>query len=380
MTVPRRPDLNPLLQPGARIGLSPATHADPALGRLPGAHMHLLESPRELWPSVAAALRDAASGRGLSAYPDPQYKALKAAIAREADTSPEHIALAAGSSELIDRTLRLFCAVGDEVVTTQPTWSFFHAFVQRWQLNATSVPMRGTLQGGDLQHDLDGLLAAITPRTRLVYLVNPCNPTGAALHPAALASFVQRLPAHVVVLIDEAYLQYADESFQPALSSVVDRCAARLVLLRTFSKFFGLAGLRLGYAVARPDTVSLLSHAEMPFAISAPAVVAAQAALADAACRQEVFEANRQGRQQLLDGLGALGLPAQPSQTHFVLLHAPWATQALRDELLAHGLVLPRAPAFPRHSLLLAVGRPEHKQLILDCLAHHAGLAGLAPS
>lgn len=369
MTTPRRADLNPLWQPSARIGLSPATHADPALGRLPGAHMHLLESPHELWPSVASALRDACDGRGLSAYPDPQYKALKAAIAREAGSSPEHIALAAGSSELIDRALRLFCRVGDEVVTTQPTWSFFHAFVQRWQLKATSLPMRGTLQGGDMQHDLDGLLAAITPRTRLVYLVNPCNPTGAALSPAALASFVQQLPAHVVALIDEAYLQYADEPFQTALPSAVDRSAARLVLLRTFSKFFGLAGLRLGYAVASPDTVGLLLHAEMPFAIGAPAVVAAQAALADDTSRREVFEANRQGRQQLLEGLKALGLPAQPSQTNFVLLQAPFATQALRDELLAQGLVLPRAPAFLPHSLLLAVGRPQHNRQILDCLA-----------
>lgn len=375
MTTPRRADLNPLLLPSARMSLSPATHADPALGRLPGAHMHLLESAHDLWPSVAAVLRDACHGRGLSAYPDPQYKALKAAIARETGTSPEHIALAAGSSELIDRALRLFCAVGDEVVTTQPTWSFFHAFVQRWQLSATSVPMLGTLQGGDMQHDLDGLLAAITPRTRLVYLVNPCNPTGAALSPVALASFVQRLPAHVVAVIDEAYLQYADEAFQPALPSVVDHCAVRLVLLRTFSKFFGLAGLRLGYAVASPDTVGLLSHAEIPFAIGAPAVVAAQAVLADEARRREVFDANRQGRQQLLEGLAALGLPAQPSQTNFVLLQTPWATPALRDELLAQGLVLPHAPTFLQHSLLLTVGRPQHNQQILDCLARQAGVA-----
>lgn len=366
---------NPLWHAGARISLSPVTHADPALGQLPGAYMHLLESAHVLWPSVASALREASNGRGLCAYPDPQYKALKAAIAGEAGTSPDHIALAAGSSELIDRALRLFCVAGDEVVTTEPTWSFFHAFVLRWQLSATRVPMLGTLQGGDLRHDLDGLLAAITERTRLVYLVNPCNPTGVALAPHALASFVQRLPGHVVALIDEAYLQYADEAFQPALTSLVDRTAARLVLLRTFSKFFGLAGLRLGYAVANPDTVRLLSHADVPFAISAPAVVAAQAALLDGACRREVFDANRRGRQQLLDGLAALALPVQPSQTNFVLFQAPWAPQAMRDELLQQGLVLPRAPAIVRHGVLLTVGQPQHNQQILDCLARHQGAA-----
>jgi histidinol-phosphate aminotransferase len=330
--------------------------------------MHLLENAQGVYPSVARALRRAGRSRSLYAYPDPQYATLKAALAREAGTSADHVEVAAGSSELIDRLLRLFCAPGDSVVTTRPTWSFFYAFVQRWQLAATQVPMLGSLPDGDLRHDLEGLLAAVTPRTRLVYLVNPCNPTGSMLEPRALESFVQRLPGHVVTVIDEAYLQYADEDRRPALSALVDRTSARLVLLRTFSKFFGLGGLRLGYAVARPGTVRLLSRAEIPFAVSAPAVVAAEAALADTAFRQAVFDANRQGRRQLLDGLAALGLPAQPSQTHFVLFHARVSPQTIRDDLQRQGLVLPRIASGPQNCTLLAVGRPEHNAQILEYL------------
>ena len=235
----------------------------------------------------------------------------------------------------------------------------------------THVPMLGSLAQGDMRHDLEGLLAAITPRTRLVYLVNPCNPTGSMLDPRALESFVQRLPGHVVAVIDEAYLQYADEERRPALSALVDGTTARLILLRTFSKFFGLGGLRLGYAVASPATVRLLSRAEIPFAVSAPAVVAAQAALADAAFRHEVFDANRRGRQQLLDGLAALELAAQPSQTNFVLFHAPIAPQTIRDDLKREGLVLPQVDQFLQNYATLAVGRPEHNAQILEYLARH---------
>ncbi|HKW83360.1 MAG TPA: histidinol-phosphate transaminase, partial [Burkholderiaceae bacterium] len=352
----------------APIRISPATYAEPALAQLPGAYMHLMENAHGVSPSAAQALHQAGGERTLWAYPDPQYRTLKTAIAHEVGTSPDHIALAAGSSELIDRVLRLFCAAGDGVVTTLPTWSFFDAFVRRWQLVPTHVPMLGSLQCGDLQHDLDGLLAAITPRTRLVYLANPCNPTGSMLAPRALEAFVRNLPGHVVAVIDEAYLQYADEDRRPALAALADHCAARLVLLRTFSKFFGLAGLRVGHAVASPETVALLARAEIPFAVSAPAVVAAEAALAAASFRQHVFDTNRHGRQQLLDGLAALGLAAQPSQTNFVLFQAPIAPKMIREELQRQGLVLQQVHPFLQGCAMLTVGRPEHNAQILDYL------------
>ena len=341
----------------------------PGILQLPGAHMHLMENAHGFYPSVALALQRAGGQRGLYAYPDPHYKTLKAAIAQEVGTSRDHIAVAAGSSELIDRVLRLFCTAGDAIVTTQPTWSFFDAFARRWQLTPTPVPMLGSLQHGDLQHDLEGLRSAITQRTRLVYLANPCNPTGSILAPRALETFVESLPGHVVAVIDEAYLPYADEECRPAAAALVDRSAARLVLLRTFSKFFGLAGLRVGYAVASPDTVGLLSHAEIPFAVSAPAVIAAEAALADLTFRQHVFDTNRHGRRQLLDGLAALGLPAQASQTNFVLFRPPIAPKTMRDDLQRLGLVLPYVHPFFEGCAMLTVGQPQHNARILEYLA-----------
>ncbi|OGB06165.1 MAG: hypothetical protein A3E25_16365 [Burkholderiales bacterium RIFCSPHIGHO2_12_FULL_69_20] len=353
------------------IGIFPVTFSEPGLASLPGAYLHLLENAQGFSPRAAEALREAGTSRRLFAYPDPQYRELTAAIAQEAGVSADHVLVAPGSSDLIDRMLRLFAGPGAEVVITQPSWSFFYAFVQRWQVALTQVPMRGSLEGGDLQHDLAGLLAAITPRTRLVYLVNPCNPTGTMVDPRALEAFVQRLPGHVVAIIDEAYLQYADPVQVPRLAEVLHRCAAPVVVLRTFSKFFGLGGMRLGYALSQPGTIGMLARADLPFAITTPAVIAAQAALTDLPFRQRVFEANQAGRRQLQDGLAALGLAAQPSQTNFVLFNAPVAPQTMREALRHDGLVLPQVDQFLKNYTLLAVGRPEHNAQVLAYLARH---------
>lgn len=354
----------------APIAIAPETFRDTALGQAPGAYMHLLENAHGFYPSARGALEGALDARGLYAYPDPSYTELKAAIAAEAGVAPDRIALAPGSSELIDRMLRLFCSAGDSIVITKPTWSFFHAFVQRWQLIPTEVPMRGDLSTGGLSHDLDGLLAAVTPRTRLLYLVNPCNPTGAMLDPAALEDFVRRVPAHVVLVIDEAYLQYADPAMRPALAQAIDECAAMVILLRTFSKFFGLSGFRLGYAVAHPDVVGLLARAEVPFAISAPAARVAPAVLADTAFRDQVFRTNAEGRAMLSRELAKLDIACQPSQTNFVLFDCPTDPATLRTRLKKKGMVLPNVDQFVfRNYALLAVGRPEHNRMVLDELA-----------
>ncbi|MFH1812668.1 MAG: aminotransferase class I/II-fold pyridoxal phosphate-dependent enzyme [Pseudomonadota bacterium] len=354
----------------APISIVPETFRDPELGKAQGAYMHLLENAHGFYPSARGAIEGALDMRGLYAYPDPCYTELKAAIAAEVGVAPDRIAPAPGSSELIDRMLRLFCTAGDSIVVTKPTWSFFHAFVQRWQLIPTEVPMRGDLSTGGLSHDLEGLLAAVTPRTRLLYLVNPCNPTGAMLDPAALEAFVRQVPAHVVLVVDEAYLQYAEPAMRPALAQAIDECAATVILLRTFSKFFGLSGFRLGYAVAHPDVVGLLTRAEIPFGISAPAARVAPAVLSDTAFRDHVFRTNAEGRAMLSEGLARLDIACQPSQTNFVLFDCPTDPATLRARLKHKGLILPNVDQFVfRNYALLAVGRPEHNRIAMEELA-----------
>lgn len=351
------------------IDIRPETFRE-GLTTLPGAYMHLLENAQGFYPSARLALEARLDDRGLYAYPDPTYGELKEAIAKEAGVGVDHIALAPGSSELIDRMLRLFCAPGDQIVITKPTWSFFHAFAQRWQVVPTEVPMIGDLTSDGLLHDLDGLLGAITPRTRLLYLVNPCNPTGSMLAPQALVDFVAQVPAHVCLVIDEAYLQYAASEMRPRLAQAIGTCSARLILLRTFSKFFGLSGFRMGYAVGRPDVVRALARAEIPFGISAQTAAVVPAVLRDTAFRYRVYDANAQGRTVLRDGLTALGLASQPSHTNFVLFDCPTDPARLRATMRERGLVLPNVDQFLlRNYALLAVGTPEHNRAVLDALS-----------
>jgi len=354
------------------ISLDPETFRPGSdAGRQPGAYMHLLENAHGYYPAAAEALADALRSRDLYAYPDPAYRELRQAIARDVGIGPDRIALGAGSSELIDRALRLFCEASDSIVVTKPTWSFFNAFVQRWHLISSEVPMVGSLRDGTLRHDLEGMLAAITARTRLVYLVNPCNPSGSMLPPAELMSFVARLPGHVVAVIDEAYVQYADPELRPDPVELLNCCPARLIVLRTFSKFFGLSGLRIGYAIAAEATVRLLARAEMPFGISSPACRVVPAVLEDHDFRRQVYDANAAGRRQLADGLEALGIACQPSQTNFILFESPTEPRKLHGDLRQEGLILPNVDQFLQNYALLAVGAPEHNALLLRTLSHY---------
>jgi len=336
-----------------------------------GLRLHQNENTGGCSPRVIDALRTLTT-RDLAFYPD--YAAVNAACAKFLGVGEDRLLLTNGLDEglLAASIAYLQRARGDggdapeaipEAIIVEPAFGMYADCVGA--VGGRVVPVAPL---PDFAFPLDDTIAAITPQTRLVYLANPCNPTGSTLAPHALEAFVRQLPGHVVALIDEAYLQYADEDRRPALAALADQCAARLILLRTFSKFFGLAGLRVGHAVASPETVALLARAEIPFAVSAPAVVAAEAALADASFRQHVFETNRHGRRQLLDGLAALGVTLSVDDFGTVLFQAPIAQKTIRDELLRHGLVLPQVHPLLQGCAMLAVGRPEHNTQILDYL------------
>lgn len=344
---------------------------DSDAGEQPGAYMHLLENAFGYYPSAADALHASLHDRKLHAYPDPAYRELKHAIASEAAVAPDAIALGPGSSDIINRILQMFCRPGDTLLMTKPSWSFFNAFVQRWQLIPRRVPMIGSLKDGSLRHDLAGLVNAITPDTRLMYLVNPCNPTGSMASPEELYSAFAALPSHLVVVLDEAYIQYAEPALRPDIGKLLAICPARLIVLRTFSKFFGLSGHRVGYAIARDDTIRLLAKSEMPFGITSSAATVVPAVLADTAFRDQVFQTNKSGREQLAEGLSQLGLNHLPSQTNFILFDSPTDPDRLRADLLQRGMVLPSVDQFLRNYSLLAVGQAEHNEIVLETLSRY---------
>ncbi len=339
--------------------------------RRDGAYMHLLENPFGMSPRAAEVVSRALGAEGLERYPDPSYTELRRALSGRIGLPTECFAFGTGSSEILERILRTLAKPQWPVVVTRPTWSLVHVFAGRLGLRLHEVPMLGSLEAGDLRHDLEGLLRAVGPTTSLVYLVNPCNPTGTLLPPAEIARFVEALPAHVTLLLDEAYVDFAEPGLRLDLAPLLLRAKARVVGLRTFSKFFGLSGFRVGYAYARPDVIRLLDRSEVPFPVANVSQAAAVASLADAGFQTLVYERIRDERARVMERLRALGIPHLPSHTHFLVFDAPLPHETLRARCREHGLFLPVVDLYAKNYGVLPIGRPEHDDLVLEILGRH---------
>jgi histidinol-phosphate aminotransferase len=333
------------------------------LGRPPvelsGNENALPPSPRVL----AAVARAAAHAHR---YPDAAGRALKDRLAQAFDLTPDHFALGAGSNELIELLFHAFLDDGDEVVFSFPTFLMYAVSAQLMGGRSVAVPGRD----GGLAHDLDAMLAAITDRTRIVLVCNPNNPTGALVPRDAFLAFLARVPERVVVVSDEAYHEYVDD---PAYPRTLDVLAAPrpFYALRTFSKIHSLAGLRVGYAIARPEWARLIDRVRLPFNVSAVAQAAAIAALDDPDHVAASRALARAGRAALLAALPALGVAAYPSHGNFVLADLKrdarpvCAALAERGVLVRDLVAFGMAPSFVR----ITVGLPEEQERLLAGLA-----------
>ncbi|SJN13262.1 Biosynthetic Aromatic amino acid aminotransferase beta [Leucobacter sp. 7(1)] len=226
------------------------------------------EAPAGPHDSVRAAVAEAAAE--LHRYPEFSSGTLGAALAERAGLSPEHVTVGTGSSALIRDLVTALCGPGDEVVFAQPSFPYYRNATVVAGATPVPVPLR------ELVHDLDALLAAVTSATRLLFLCNPNNPTGTVLSADAIRAFLARVPEHVVVAVDEAYIEYSPDA---SLAADVGR-DPRLVILRTFSKAYGLAGARVGYALGDPRLIAGIARVAVPFGVSMPAQAAALALLA----------------------------------------------------------------------------------------------------
>ena len=288
-------------------------------------------------PAVQAAL--ARQSGLLHRYPDPAGKALKSAIAALHGVSVAEIALGNGSHELLMQLAQVFAGPGDEILVSRYGFAVYPIAARAVGADLVVAEAFPPAAGMPLGHDLDALAAAIGPRTKLVCFANPNNPTGTWFTTEALAAFLDKVPAQVLVLADEAYIEYATE---PGLSSALGLRARHpnLIVSRTFSKAYGLAGLRAGYLIADPALVALLEPIRESFNLNCLALAAAEAALSDSAHLASVREANATERAWLATELAGLGLRVLPSQTNFLLVHFGARTAAIERALLAQGIIL----------------------------------------
>ncbi|MBX9660117.1 MAG: histidinol-phosphate transaminase [Nitrospiraceae bacterium] len=318
----------------------------------------LASNENPLGPSPKALAALVGGHDSLHRYPDGGAYRLRQALADRWKVSLDHIILGNGSDEVLGLLARTFLAPGDEAVMADQTFVIYKMEVTAAHGKAVIVPLV------NWTHDLDGMAKAITSKTRLVFLCNPNNPTGTMVAADAVARFMAKVPEDVIVVFDEAYLEYVrDPHFPDSLQYVAQ--GRNAIVLRTFSKIYGLAGLRIGYGITTPEITNCLNRVRPPFNANTLAQRAALAALGDDEHVAKSRAVNVAGMQQLESGLRALGFAVIPSQANFVYFDVKRDGRALFDALLREGVIV-------RHiegtMLRVTIGQPDENDAFLASL------------
>ena len=274
-------------------------------------------------PGVRAAIEKAADN--INRYPDNGYVELKERLAKHVDFAPEHISVGCGSVSLCQQLIQITSTVGDEVLFGWRSFEIYPLQVRTAGATPVEVPLT------DYTYDLDAMLAAITERTRLIFVCNPNNPTSTVVDPDALARFVEAVPSHILIALDEAYVEYIRDGLLPDSFGLVRR-HSNVVVLRTFSKAYGLAGLRIGYAVGDPDVITALGKVYVPFtatSISQAAAIASLDAADELLARTDAVIAER---ARVTAALCDAGYTVPPSQANFVGLPLPGRAQEFAND------------------------------------------------
>ncbi len=329
---------------GIRNAIKLASNENP-LGPSPLA----LEAVRSILPDLAR-------------YPEGGAPELRARLAQCHDLDPRQFIFGNGSDQVIEMAVRAFAGPGSEVIVSQYAFAAYAIAAQASGARVRTAPAR------DYGHDLDAMAALLNERTRLVFIANPNNPTGTQLSGAALETFIDSVPAHALVVLDEAYLELMDDAMYPDGRQWLGRFS-NLLVTRTFSKAYGLAGLRCGYGMGHPDLIAVLERVRQPFNINTLAQVAAHAALLDVKHLAATQENNRQERRLLAERLHKFGLTILPPAGNFTAFAVPGRGQQVYAALLQRGVIVrPLSPyGMPDH-LRVSVGLPVENQRFLKML------------
>ena len=314
------------------------------------------ENPLGPSPKALAAIR--AKLDQLHLYPDGDCFYLKNGVAQKLGVGPEQLIFGNGSNEIIELAARTFLRPGDEVVMARQAFVVYQLIVQAVGAKGKQVPLR------DYTHDLGAIADAVTPQTKMVFLANPNNPTGTIFRRDQWEKFLGKVSKDVLLIVDEAYFEYVQAADYP--DSLKYHEPGRAILtLRTFSKLYGLAGLRIGYGVGAQEIVSLMQRVRQPFNVNAPAQWGALAALDDAEHIKRSLELNRQGLDYLQGELGKLGLDFVPSHGNFILVRVGKGQEVFK-QLLSQGVIVRPMGGyqFPEHVRVTVGTMAENRRFI----------------
>lgn len=318
------------------------------------------ENPLGTSAKVAAAIT--ATLPELTRYPDGSGFHLKAALSAKLDVDPQQIILGNGSSEILELVARTFVTPAHQVMFAQHAFALYPIVTQAIGAIANVIPAK------DYGYDLTAMRAQITDQTRLVFIANPNNPTGTMLGKDELQGFIASLPAHTLCLLDEAYYEFVPVAQRFETMDWVNQYP-NLIIARTFSKAYGLAGLRIGYGIASPQVADLINRIRQPFNNNMLALAAAEAALADHDYLQQTVAINNAGMSQLTQAFKELGLPWIPSAGNFVSVDVKQTALPVYEALLSKGVIVRPVASYqmPNH-LRISIGTQRENQLFINAL------------
>ena len=324
------------------------------------------------FPAALEAIERGA--RELNRYPDSGAHQLRLALAEKHGVPPESVALAAGADGVIMCLNLAVLDPGDQVVCGWPSFPSYVLDAIKLGAETTCVPL------ADHRYNPEAILAAVTPRTKLVYLCNPNNPTGTMITRDEIDAYFERVPDNVLTVLDEAYFEYVEESDYPDGIEEYFKARRRVLVLRTFSKIYGLAGLRVGYGIGPPDVVQAIAKVRNAFDISQTAQDAALASLGEEAEIIRRRQANAEGRAALARALDELELPyAAPAVANFLFVEGGGDARSVFESLLRLGVIVrPLGPFGAPGAIRVTVGLPDENELFVSALRSLLPLAAVA--
>ncbi|HOF86809.1 MAG TPA: histidinol-phosphate transaminase [Armatimonadota bacterium] len=334
------------------------------LGLDPTSIVKMASNENPLGPSPKATEAMAAHLRDVRLYPDSDGYELRRALAAHLDVPADWLIIGRGSDEVMHFLAVGYLEAGDEVVMGDPPFSMYE--ISTLLMGAT--PVKVTLRA-DYAHDLEAMAKAVTPATKLVYLANPHNPTGAMNTAAEVEAFVRALPPHVILVLDEAYCEYVTREDYPDSLQYV-REGRNVIVMRTFSKIYALAGLRVGYGItARAEMLQVMRQVAEPFNACNLGQWAAIASLADPDQVPRSVAANEAGKAYLSAALARMGLPYVPTQSNFLLLDTRQPCRAVFSQLLRRGVIVRTGDIFGYPTMIrVTIGTAEENARFIAAL------------
>jgi histidinol-phosphate aminotransferase len=324
----------------------------------PGA-IKLSSNENPFGPSPKALRAIAKAGKGLQAYPDQMSINLRQALASRFKLPVESFICGNGADDILQIIGETYIKAGDEVIVSKNVFSVYELIARLYDGELVFVPLR------DFELDLNAIAAAVTPKTKIIFLTNPNNPTGTIFSASQFDAFMKIIPESVLVVVDEAYAEFsASKDFPKTIDYV--KSGAKVLVIRTFSKYYGLAGLRAGYCIGRPELIAPMFKTKMPFNVNRLAQAGAIAALGDSVFLKKTYQNNLTEKTRLYREFESLGLEYKESEANFILVNIKRPAKDFCQELIGLGVSVRPLTSFGfPEAIRISIGTPtQNKKLI----------------